>query len=205
MGQRVIYVMTHDSIGLGEDGPTHQPVEHLAALRAIPGLQVMRPADAIETAECWQIALEQQERPSDPRAHAPEPAGAAHQREGKTSAPRAPTVIAGEDKRRRSRSLRPARKSPSRSSARLLKQKGIAAARWFRCPRWSCSRSRTTPTSTGSWAAPAAASPSRPASADRLGALARRQGRLRRHARLRRQRARSRSLQAFRHHAEGRR
>ena len=64
MGLRVIYVMTHDSIGLGEDGPTHQPVEHLAALRAIPGLQVMRPADAIETAECWQIALESKQRPS---------------------------------------------------------------------------------------------------------------------------------------------
>ncbi len=64
MGLRVIYVMTHDSIGLGEDGPTHQPVEHLAALRAIPGLQVLRPADAIETAECWQIALESKKTPS---------------------------------------------------------------------------------------------------------------------------------------------
>ncbi len=64
MGQRVIYVMTHDSIGLGEDGPTHQPVEHLAALRAIPNLNVMRPADAVETLECWQLALESRERPS---------------------------------------------------------------------------------------------------------------------------------------------
>ena len=64
MGIRVIYVMTHDSIGLGEDGPTHQPVEHLAALRAIPNLLVMRPADAIETAECWQIALESWKTPS---------------------------------------------------------------------------------------------------------------------------------------------
>jgi transketolase len=64
MGLRVIYVMTHDSIGLGEDGPTHQPVEHLAALRAIPNLQVLRPADAIETAECWQIALESRNTPS---------------------------------------------------------------------------------------------------------------------------------------------
>jgi transketolase len=61
---RVIYVMTHDSIGLGEDGPTHQPVEHLAALRAIPGLQVMRPADTIETAECWQLALESKKTPT---------------------------------------------------------------------------------------------------------------------------------------------
>ena len=64
MGVRVIYVMTHDSIGLGEDGPTHQPVEHLPALRAIPNLQVLRPADAIETAECWQIALESKHAPS---------------------------------------------------------------------------------------------------------------------------------------------
>jgi len=64
MGQRVIYVMTHDSIGLGEDGPTHQPVEHLAALRAIPNLLVFRPADAVETAECWQLALQSRDRPS---------------------------------------------------------------------------------------------------------------------------------------------
>jgi transketolase len=64
MGLRVIYVLTHDSIGLGEDGPTHQPVEHLAALRAIPNLLVLRPADAVETAECWDIALSQRTRPS---------------------------------------------------------------------------------------------------------------------------------------------
>ncbi|MHA1528934.1 MAG: transketolase [Alphaproteobacteria bacterium] len=57
MGQRVVYVMTHDSIGLGEDGPTHQPVEHLAMLRATPNLNVFRPADAVETAEAWEIAL----------------------------------------------------------------------------------------------------------------------------------------------------
>jgi transketolase len=64
MKQRVIYVMTHDSIGLGEDGPTHQPVEHLAALRAIPNVLVFRPCDVIETAECWQIALEHTTGPS---------------------------------------------------------------------------------------------------------------------------------------------
>jgi transketolase len=64
MGVGVIYVMTHDSIGLGEDGPTHQPVEHLAALRAIPGLNVYRPADAVETAECWEAALLDREHPS---------------------------------------------------------------------------------------------------------------------------------------------
>jgi transketolase len=64
MGQRVIYVMTHDSIGLGEDGPTHQPVEHLAMLRATPNLNVFRPADIIETAECWALALKSEDRPS---------------------------------------------------------------------------------------------------------------------------------------------
>jgi transketolase len=61
---RVIYVMTHDSIGLGEDGPTHQPIEHLASLRAMPNLLVMRPCDAVETAECWEIALAQKGRPA---------------------------------------------------------------------------------------------------------------------------------------------
>jgi transketolase len=64
MGQRVIYVMTHDSIGLGEDGPTHQPVEHLASLRAMPNLNVFRPADAVETAECWHLALAAAATPS---------------------------------------------------------------------------------------------------------------------------------------------
>jgi transketolase len=64
MGQRVVYVMTHDSIGLGEDGPTHQPVEQLAALRAIPNLHVMRPADSVECAECWELALLAKDRPA---------------------------------------------------------------------------------------------------------------------------------------------
>ncbi len=64
MRQRVIYVMTHDSIGLGEDGPTHQPVEHLASLRCMPNLQVFRPADAQETAECWELAVLSQQTPS---------------------------------------------------------------------------------------------------------------------------------------------
>jgi transketolase len=64
MGQRVIHVMTHDSIGLGEDGPTHEPVEHLAALRAIPNLLVLRPCDIVETMECWQLAIESATAPS---------------------------------------------------------------------------------------------------------------------------------------------
>jgi transketolase len=63
-GVRVVYVMTHDSIGLGEDGPTHQPVEHLTSLRMIPNLAVFRPGDAVETAECWALALERRDGPS---------------------------------------------------------------------------------------------------------------------------------------------
>lgn len=62
--QRVIYVLTHDSIGLGEDGPTHQPIEHLQSLRAMPNLFVMRPADVVETAECWDLAITSQETPT---------------------------------------------------------------------------------------------------------------------------------------------
>ncbi len=64
MHQGVVYVLTHDSIGLGEDGPTHQPIEHLAALRATPNVLVFRPADGVEVAECWQLAIEHRETPS---------------------------------------------------------------------------------------------------------------------------------------------
>jgi transketolase len=64
MGLPVIYIFTHDSIGLGEDGPTHQPVEHLVALRVIPNLTVIRPADAAETAEAWRVALEHRTGPT---------------------------------------------------------------------------------------------------------------------------------------------
>jgi transketolase len=64
MGTRVVHVMTHDSIGVGEDGPTHQPVEHVASLRAMPNLHVFRPADAVETAECWKLALTARSTPS---------------------------------------------------------------------------------------------------------------------------------------------
>lgn len=64
MGIGVVYVMTHDSIGLGEDGPTHQPVEHLASFRAMPGIIVMRPADAVETLEAWEVALQNRQTPT---------------------------------------------------------------------------------------------------------------------------------------------
>ncbi len=83
MGVRVVYVMTHDCIGLGEDGPTHQPVEVLASFRAMPNLNVFRPADAVETAEAWQAAIEIGDHAEHPVAVAPGPAGAAHDAHGR--------------------------------------------------------------------------------------------------------------------------
>ena len=76
MGLPVVWVWTHDSVGLGEDGPTHQPVEHYAALRAIPNIWLLRPADATETAKAWRVALERRGRPGRARALAPGRAGA---------------------------------------------------------------------------------------------------------------------------------
>ena len=90
-GIPVVYVMTHDSIGLGEDGPTHQPVEHLAALRAMPKMRVFRPADAVETAECWQLALERTDGPTALALTRQTPAAGPQGRRPKTSRPRAPT------------------------------------------------------------------------------------------------------------------
>ncbi len=92
MGLPVTYVWTHDSIGLGEDGPTHQPIEHLAALRAIPGLDVVRPADANETAACWQAVLEHTDRPGRDRPDPAERAGLPARR-GRAS-PTPPTCAA---------------------------------------------------------------------------------------------------------------
>ena len=80
MGARVIYVLTHDSIGLGEDGPTHQPIEHLAMLRATPNLNVFRPADTIETAEAWELALTTPRHALGAGADPAEPADGAHPR-----------------------------------------------------------------------------------------------------------------------------
>ncbi len=74
MKQRVIHVFTHDSIGLGEDGPTHQSIEHAASLRLIPSLDVWRPADTTETAVAWTVALSQQHQAHRAAAVAPEPA-----------------------------------------------------------------------------------------------------------------------------------
>ena len=113
MGKRVIYVMTHDSIGLGEDGPTHQPVEHLASLRAMPNLNVFRPADSIECAEAWELALTNDQHALDPCLDPAGPAGASQNSpRTRTSPPRALTSSSSPRAAGMSPSLPPAPRSP---------------------------------------------------------------------------------------------
>ncbi len=144
MHQRVIYVLTHDSIGLGEDGPTHQPVETLASLRAIPHLYVFRPADAVETAEAWELALQLKHAPSvlalsrqnlpivRTRAYGP-----------RTSLPSAPMCCAKRRANAMSRCSLQARKSRSRSRRRSSSRSRTSRRRWFRSPVSSSSPSRS--------------------------------------------------------------
>jgi transketolase len=139
MGERVIHVMTHDSIGLGEDGPTHEPVEHLAALRAIPNLRVFRPCDAVETLECWQLALENRDGPSVlalTRQNLPQLRKASTPT---TAAPAAPTRSAGRRPAPTCRCSRPARKSRSRSRRRSCWRSAASRRAWSRCRASSCS------------------------------------------------------------------
>ena len=113
---RVVHVFTHDSIGLGEDGPTHQPIEHFASLRAMPNMYLWRPADSVETVECWQAALEHDAFAFDPRADPAEPARAApHPCRREPLRRAAPTRLRRRKGKRPSRSSPPARRSRSRS------------------------------------------------------------------------------------------
>ena len=166
MGLRVAHVFTHNSIGLGEDGPTHQPVEHLAALRAIPNLLVFRPADSVETVECWQAALAARRSPSILVVDAAESAGAAAQ------------PCFGESVRaRRLRNRAGAGESGGvdlrlglgsvdrgrRAGAARRKRTWRRAS--FRFPAWSGSPSRAKTIVAMSWATPGCASASRRRSA----------------------------------------
>jgi transketolase len=128
MGLRVIYVMTHDSIGLGEDGPTHQPVEHLASLRAIPNLRVFRPADAVETAECWSLALAAERTPSV-LALTRQSVPALRRDAGENRSARGAYVLAEADGARRVTLIATGSEVALALAARdLLKQRGVAAA-----------------------------------------------------------------------------
>ena len=147
MGQRVIHVMTHDSIGLGEDGPTHQPVEHLAALRAIPNLKVFRPCDAVETVECWQLALRIERRAERARADAAEPAATAPGlRRAQPLRGRRLRADRGRGRRRAAcRCSPPARKSPSRSRRKSSSPRAKSRRASSRCRASSfCSPRRRT-------------------------------------------------------------
>ena len=146
MGAPAVYVWTHDSIGLGEDGPTHQPVEHLAALRAIPGLSMVRPGDANETAFAWQAILERQadwfSGPvgicADPAGH---PGAGRHVSGGRQ--PRAAMCWPMPTATCRSSCWRPVRscRSPSRPEKRCRQR--ASAPGWSRCRAWTGSRRRT--------------------------------------------------------------
>ena len=140
MGSAVVYVMTHDSIGLGEDGPTHQPVEHLARLRAIPNLNVFRPADAIEAAECWELRAPARGPALDPVPHAPgrcRPSARARPR--RTSSRAAPTCWPRRTAAAHVTLLATGSEvAPRARRARPLAAEGVPT-QWCRCRAGSCS------------------------------------------------------------------
>ena len=166
MQQRVIYVMTHDSIGLGEDGPTHQPVEHLAAMRVIPNLAVYRPCDAVETAECWQLALKDETRPSilALTRQKLKPARIAYSEENLCA--RGAYEIAPSDKPAAGRDLRLGLRSGNRDCRQgAARRGGQARARRLGAVDGEFRARRMPPTRRRCWAPRRRASPSRPACA----------------------------------------
>ena len=189
MGKRVIHVMTHDSIGLGEDGPTHQPVEHLAALRAIPNLLVFRPCDAVETVECWQLALRTKDRPSVlalTRQNLPQ---LRNRLDEDNICARGAYEIAGPDGAPRCRSSPPARRSRiAVEAARSSLQTGRRRRASCRCRASNCSSSSRRTVAPRSSATRRSRSASRRPCAG-LGRDHRLRRHLRRHEFVRRQRA----------------
>ena len=204
MGAHTVFVMTHDSIGVGEDGPTHQPVEQLAALRAIPGLLVMRPADGVEVAECWQLAMEQQfQSQPDGSISSGHRSGASDPHGGKPCRPAAPMSCA-RTRRRRSRCWPPAPRSGWRLRPWTAWRRRASPPAWSRCPAGPCLNSSRRPIGRavlGAWAAPG----HRGRLPAWLGPLYRRKGRLPGNARLRRQRPGGGCLCPFRDHRGRRR
>ena len=158
MELRVIYVMTHDSIGLGEDGPTHQPIEHLASLRAMPNLLLFRPADAVETVECWELALANAERPSVlalTRQGVP-----CLRRARVATAPGTPAhMVATCCARRAARHPAsccspPARNAQSQTRHGRRWRPPACRRGWYRSPAGRCSMSRSPPIAMACWAMP---------------------------------------------------
>ena len=154
MGIRAIHVLTHDSIGLGEDGPTHQPVETLAAMRAIPGYWLFRPADAVETAECWALALERRDGPSGMALTRQGVPTLRDARPGDKPCARGAYVLAeGEGGARRVDPARhPAPRCPSPSRPAKSCRPMASPRRWSPCPAGPCSTPRTRSIGTACWA-----------------------------------------------------
>jgi transketolase len=141
MGLRVVYVLTHDSIGLGEDGPTHQPIEHLAMLRATPNLNVFRPADAVETAEAWEIALASERTPSVLALSRQNlPTIRTDVSENLTA--RGAYLVRKRRSGATSRCSPPVPRSRSRWPRRISSPIAASMPRWSRCPAGNCSSSR---------------------------------------------------------------
>ena len=203
MGQRVIYVMTHDSIGLGEDGPTHQPIEHLAMLRATPNLDVFRPADIIETAECWELALRSTRPPERAGAVAPEPADAAARAHAPDNRSARGAYVLREAAGQRDVTLiaTGSEVEIAVAAADLLPPSRARGGASSRCRAGSCSRQQDE-AYRADVLGTRAARRRRGGGAPRLGPLDRRARRLHRHERLRRQRAGGRPLPPLRHHAD---
>ena len=141
MGPRVIYVMTHDSIGLGEDGPTHQPVEHLAALRAMPGLYVYRPADPVETAECWALGTAAARRALLARPDPPDRCRCCARAGIGNRSARGAYVLAEAEGSARSPCSRPAPRFRSRWPRARRWRRMVSTRPSFRCPAGSSSSS----------------------------------------------------------------
>ena len=206
MGMRVIHVMTHDSIGLGEDGPTHQPVEHLAALRAIPELLVFRPADAVETAECWADGAGREDRaPELHCAKPPEPAYGAHRPiRTKISRAKGAYELAPADGAAQVTLLATGSEVEIALAARAILAAGRHRSRASsRCRAGSSSRAKSEACREevlGPGTVKIAVEAALPFGWDRYIGPYRA---FRRHARLRRQRARQGPLQTFRHHTRG--
>ena len=204
MGTGVVYVMTHDSIGLGEDGPTHQPVEHLAALRAIPNMRVFRPCDAVEVAECWELALNRIDGPTVlalTRQNLPQL---------RTTAPTdnpcshgGYELVAAQGEAKVSLFASGSEVEIAVAAQKQLAERGIAS-RVVSVPSLELLLAQPADTPAGDHRQGAGQGRDRGGGALGLGCRDRPGRRIHRHARLRRQRARQGPVQAFRHYRRGR-
>ena len=201
MRQRVVYVLTHDFIGLGEDGPTHQPVEHLASLRAMPNLHVFRPADAMETAECWELAIRRSDGPSLlVLSRQTLPAWRTDMSENRSA--RGGYVLAEADGPRQATIIATGSEVPIAMAARAKLAGDNIAVAVVSLPCWELFAQQDARLP-GPGAGRGAAGRDRGRRRFRLGAVAGPRGHIHRHDRLRRVRQVGGPVRAFRHHPGG--